>query len=191
MIEESEDEDEDVVVIDCVNRDAHMSMRKPTETDQRSYLEDAHPKPKPRPRKHVRRHGVEEKHLETQQHSCARQEERKENRELETCYHSDNKDNQVEEQGQTEKETVEDTGQSETEIINTTDRSESARPVPIPRRSSRIRREPIRYPDYQMYQMTARPRSSKVRMLDILIASGVLHDIDSEEAEKVISAVMQ
>ena len=65
----------------------------------------------------------------------------------------------------------------------------ASRPVPAPR-PVRQRKPPDRYSDYVMYQMT-RTVDSRIQALDALVKSGVLNEVDSYTARKLVGAVMK
>ena len=65
----------------------------------------------------------------------------------------------------------------------------ASRPVPAPR-PVRQRKPPDRYSDYVMYQMT-RTVDSRIQALDALVKSGVLNEVDSYTAQKLVGAVMK
>ena len=69
-----------------------------------------------------------------------------------------------------------------------TETETASRPVPAPR-PVRQRKPPDRYSDYVMYQMT-RPVDSRIQALDALVKSGVLNEVDSYTAQKLVGAVM-
>jgi len=84
--------------------------------------------------------------------------------------------------------TVDDTGQNAR-----TENVQISQPVPQPRRSNRPRRQPERYSDYQMYSVQQRPveKDSKLRAINVLVASGVLSDMDTDMAKKLIESIMK
>lgn len=60
---------------------------------------------------------------------------------------------------------------------------------PVPqRRSVRQRKPPDRY---IMHQMTPRPYDSKIQTLNVLLDSGVLDDMDSDMAHKLLGAIFK
>ena len=64
-------------------------------------------------------------------------------------------------------------------------------PVPVPRRSSRTSQPPVRFEDYYMKQMVARPYDSKLQALTVLLNSGILDNMDSTIAHSVVGAIMK
>lgn len=67
---------------------------------------------------------------------------------------------------------------------------EPIRPTPPPRRSVRERKQPVKYEDYQLFQMVNRPVDSRLQNLDRLMSSGLLGEVDSETAHRMIYAIM-
>ncbi|KAH3800326.1 hypothetical protein DPMN_153959 [Dreissena polymorpha] len=66
-----------------------------------------------------------------------------------------------------------------------------AQPKPLPRKSTRIIKPPVRYRDYQISQMVLRPRNYKVHALEVMVSSGVLDELDSDVVNSIVKAVMQ
>ena len=63
-------------------------------------------------------------------------------------------------------------------------------PVPLPRRSTRNRKLPTKFEDYQLHQMVARPYDRKLQAIDSLLKSGVLNDMDNDTAHKIIASII-
>ena len=61
-------------------------------------------------------------------------------------------------------------------------------PVPAPRRSSGQKKPPDRYDEYIIKGMNLRPIENSIQTLDEVMRSGVLHNVDSETAHKIIGA---
>ncbi|XP_060575985.1 uncharacterized protein LOC132733359 [Ruditapes philippinarum] len=77
-------------------------------------------------------------------------------------------------------------------VITTEHREQACVPKPAPRKSSREKRQPKWFDSYQMNQMvTMRPIDSKLHALNKLMTSGILKDVDSEFAHKLIDAIMK
>ena len=91
---------------------------------------------------------------------------------------------------QIEEQSEEETHEKET---NTDVTETAARPIPAPRtpRPTRQRKPPDRFGDYVMYRMANRQVDSRVQALDTLVKSGVLSELDSLTAHRLIQAVMK
>ena len=63
-------------------------------------------------------------------------------------------------------------------------------PVPAPRRSKRQKKPPDRYGDSVAHWISPRPIDNKVKALNELLKSGVLSNMVSESAHKIIKAIM-
>lgn len=64
-------------------------------------------------------------------------------------------------------------------------------PVPAPRRSSRERKPPSRFAEYHMNLVVPRPYDNKIHAMNILMSSGVLNEVDTEVAHRLLEAVMK
>lgn len=64
-------------------------------------------------------------------------------------------------------------------------------PTPAPRRSTRERRMPKRYEDFQMYSIVTRPYDSKLQALSEVMESGILNNMDADIAKRLISSIFQ
>lgn len=64
-------------------------------------------------------------------------------------------------------------------------------PVPAPRRSGRDRKPPARFHDYHMNCMVPRPIDKKLEYINILIESGILTQVDSEVAHRLLDTIMK
>jgi hypothetical protein len=62
------------------------------------------------------------------------------------------------------------------------------KPVPMPRRTGRTRRPPDRYGEYQMNRMAQCSGDNKFQVLDKLMNSGILDDVDSVLAYRIVRA---
>ena len=60
-----------------------------------------------------------------------------------------------------------------------------------PRRSARERKPPRRYEDYQMASMVPRPQDPRFQALQQVLGSGVLEELDSEMARRVVNSIFQ
>ncbi|KAH3893069.1 hypothetical protein DPMN_017209 [Dreissena polymorpha] len=70
--------------------------------------------------------------------------------------------------------------------------STSRAPTPTPRRSVREKRPTERYKDYQMNAcVVPRPQDARFEALNKLIASGVLNQVDSKTAGRMVSSIFQ
>lgn len=63
-------------------------------------------------------------------------------------------------------------------------------PSPTQRRSTRQRKPPAWLDSYQVNQMVARPYDSRLESLNVLLNSGILAELDSEVAHKIIKSIM-
>ena len=91
-------------------------------------------------------------------------------------------DHEVEAEHETDtKELVEEERQ-------TSDVKQTERPVPIPRRSARERKPPSKV--YLMYQMVNLHIDNKLQALENIMKSGILRQIDSDTAHRVVTAIM-
>lgn len=63
-------------------------------------------------------------------------------------------------------------------------------PTPTPRRSTRPKKPPERYKDYSMNSLVPRPVDSRLQAVNALMSSGVLNEIDSEVARKMLQSIM-
>ena len=70
----------------------------------------------------------------------------------------------------------------------TSDVKQTERPVPIPRRSARERKPPSKV--YLMYQMVNLHIDNKLQALENIMKSGILRQIDSDTAHRVVTAIM-
>ena len=64
-------------------------------------------------------------------------------------------------------------------------------PRPAQRRSVRQRKAPAWFESYQMKQMVVRPYDNRLESLNVLLNSGVLGELDSEIAHKIIRSLME
>jgi hypothetical protein len=77
-------------------------------------------------------------------------------------------------------------------IRTETSTSDTRAPTPKPRQSVRERRPPDRYKDYQMNAcVVPRPQDARFEALNKLIASGVLNQLDSKTAGRMVSSIFQ
>ena len=60
-------------------------------------------------------------------------------------------------------------------------------PKPAQRRSGRERKPPAWFDSYQMNQLVARPYDRKLESLNVLFNSGILGELDSEIAHRIIN----
>ncbi|XP_060576452.1 uncharacterized protein LOC132733789 [Ruditapes philippinarum] len=75
------------------------------------------------------------------------------------------------------------------QIIEEHDNTEEKKaPIPKPRKSERKKKPPDRYGEY-VYSLT-RPIDNKLHSLDTLMRSGVLNNMDSETAHRIIQSIM-
>ena len=63
-------------------------------------------------------------------------------------------------------------------------------PIPAPRRSSRLRKPPDRLGDYVSKVMSPRPFDNRLHALQELMNSGIINNLDSETAHRLIAAIM-
>ncbi|XP_052806557.1 uncharacterized protein LOC128235802 [Mya arenaria] len=73
--------------------------------------------------------------------------------------------------------------------VRPTETEENRDDEDAPRRSSRQRRMPARYDAYQMNQMIPRPQDSRLQALTELVESGILNNIDTMIAQKILDSV--
>ena len=64
-------------------------------------------------------------------------------------------------------------------------------PVPQPRRSTREKKTPKRFDEFQMYGMVVRPVDTKLQALGAVMKSGVLNEMDNETAHKLVISLMR
>ena len=64
-------------------------------------------------------------------------------------------------------------------------------PTPVPRRSNRETKPPVRFGDNQMYSLTPRPYDAKIRAMNVLLGSGILNEVDAEVAHRLMHAVIK
>ena len=63
-------------------------------------------------------------------------------------------------------------------------------PVPAPRRSSRQQKPPDRYGNFIFKCINQRPIDNRLQALDELMKSGILSNMDSDTAHRIVSAIM-
>ncbi|XP_060585420.1 myb-like protein X [Ruditapes philippinarum] len=66
-----------------------------------------------------------------------------------------------------------------------------AAPKPAPRRSTRDKKPPSKYEDYYMNAVVPRPYDSKIQAVDVLMKSGILNQVDTAVAHKLLEAIMK
>ena len=64
-------------------------------------------------------------------------------------------------------------------------------PVPAPRRSTRPKKPPDRLAEYVTNAMLPRPIDTKLRAVNELMRSGILNTIDTDTAQKILSAIIK
>ena len=62
-------------------------------------------------------------------------------------------------------------------------------PVPAPRRSSRQKKSPNRYGEFVFKCMNQRPIDNRLQALDEVMKSGILNNMDSDTAHRIVSAI--
>ena len=93
---------------------------------------------------------------------------------------------EVEVIGQAEaEETVNQTEETELKVPDTV-----IHPEPQPRRSNREKKVPKRFDEFQMYGMVVRPVDMKLQALGAVMKSGILNEMDSEAAHKLVISLM-